>query len=223
MLHAIAYDGIPAAKIDTSEQLVIAPGQRVDVLLQAGEPGTYLLAAIPNDQGYPSPTGPFARLVVAGEPLPMPLPATLPPSPLAEIRDDEMTGSRRLTLSAIEPEYPPAADYQEFSFLVDNQRFNHDRVDQRVALNAVEEWTIVNEHQDDHVFHIHTNPFQVTHINGEPAAGRVWRDTVIVPRDGSVTFRSRFLDFTGRYVLHCHMFNHEELGMMQVVEVVDEG
>ena len=35
----------------------------------------------------------------------------------------------------------------------------------------------------------------------------------------SVTLRSRFLDFTGKYVLHCHMMNHEELGMMQVVEV----
>jgi hypothetical protein len=32
-------------------------------------------------------------------------------------------------------------------------------------------------------------------------------------------FRGRFLDFTGRFVHHCHMMNHEELGMMQVVEV----
>ena len=38
-------------------------------------------------------------------------------------------------------------------------------------------------------------------------------------RNGSITFRSRFLDFTGKYMLHCHMMNHEELGMMQVVKV----
>jgi FtsP/CotA-like multicopper oxidase with cupredoxin domain len=56
-------------------------------------------------------------------------------------------------------------------------------------------------------------------INGEKLAEREWRDTVVVPRNGSVTFRSRFLDFTGRFVHHCHMMNHEELGMMQVVEV----
>ena len=36
-----------------------------------------------------------------------------------------------------------------------------------------------------------------------------------------MTFRSRFLDFTGSFVLHCHMMNHEELGMMQVVEVYE--
>ena len=47
----------------------------------------------------------------------------------------------------------------------------------------------------------------------------VWLDTVVVPSFGSVTFRSRFLDFPGKFMLHCHMMNHEELGMMQVVEV----
>ncbi len=36
---------------------------------------------------------------------------------------------------------------------------------------------------------------------------------------GSVVLRSRFLDYTGIFMLHCHMMNHEELGMMQTVEV----
>jgi FtsP/CotA-like multicopper oxidase with cupredoxin domain len=94
-----------------------------------------------------------------------------------------------------------------------------DRVDQRVRLGAVEEWTIVNLHVDDHIFHIHTNPFQLIKMNGQPLAEPVWLDTVVLPRNGSLTFRSRFLDFTGRFVLHCHMMNHEDLGMMQVVEV----
>ena len=31
--------------------------------------------------------------------------------------------------------------------------------------------------------------------------------------------RSRFLDYTGVFMLHCHMMNHEEMGMMQTVEV----
>ena len=89
-----------------------------------------------------------------------------------------------------------------------------------MALNAVEEWTIINDDVSDHVFHIHTNPFQLTQINGEPLADPVWLDTAVVPREGSITFRTRFLDFTGKLVLHCHMMNHEELGMMQIVEIV---
>jgi FtsP/CotA-like multicopper oxidase with cupredoxin domain len=35
-----------------------------------------------------------------------------------------------------------------------------------------------------------------------------------------VTFRSRFRDFRGSFVMHCHMLAHEDLGMMQMVEIV---
>jgi len=62
----------------------------------------------------------------------------------------------------------------------------------------------------------------VTKINGRPEPRLPWRDTAIVPRQGSLTFRSRFLDYTGKFMLHCHMMNHEELGMMQMVEVYKE-
>ena len=221
LLHPIAYDGIPRSRIEGLESLEIAPGQRADVLVQAGAPGAYELQAIENDQGYPSPTGSLAHVVVEGEPVTMRLPATLPDSPLAPIADDEITGMRTITFTAIEPEVPAAATYQEFAFLIDGRRFDPDRVDQTIRLGAVEEWTVVNDDTSDHVFHIHTNPFQVMAVNGEPVSETLWRDTVIVPREGSLTFRSRFLDFTGKTVLHCHMMNHEELGMMQQIEFVE--
>ena len=35
-----------------------------------------------------------------------------------------------------------------------------------------------------------------------------------------ITIRSRFLDFTGKYVYHCHILDHEDMGMMGIVEVV---
>ena len=41
--------------------------------------------------------------------------------------------------------------------------------------------------------------------------------TVTIP--GYFTMRSRFVDFTGQYVLHCHILAHEDRGMMQLVEV----
>ncbi|MCA9877683.1 MAG: multicopper oxidase domain-containing protein [Thermomicrobiales bacterium] len=219
-LHVIARDGLSLAAVEPAPDIVLAPGQRVDFLVQAGDPGAYQLAALPNDQGYPSPEGPFATLIVAGDPLPMALPLRLPAPPLATIADAELTGRRTLTFSEWAPESPASAGYQEFAFLVDGRQFDPLRVDQTVALNAVEEWTIINDDVSDHVFHIHTNPFQLTQINGEPLADPVWLDTAVVPREGSITFRTRFLDFTGKLVLHCHMMNHEELGMMQIVEIV---
>jgi FtsP/CotA-like multicopper oxidase with cupredoxin domain len=221
LLHPIAYDGIPRSRIEGVESLVIAPGQRADVLVQAGAPGDYQLQAIANDQGYPSPTGVLAHVVVEGEPVTMRLPASLPEAPLAPIGDDEITGARTLTFTAIEPEVPAAATYREFADLIDGRRFDPERIDQSIRLGAVEEWTVVNDDTSDHVFHIHTNPFQVMAVNGEPVSEPLWRDTAIVPRQGSLTFRSRFLDFTGKTVLHCHMMNHEELGMMQLIEFTE--
>jgi FtsP/CotA-like multicopper oxidase with cupredoxin domain len=114
---------------------------------------------------------------------------------------------------------PGTEEWQKFRFMIDGKTFDPDRVDQRVRLGAVEEWTVVNETTDDHVFHIRVNDMLLTKINGEALEEPIWLDTAIVPRNGSITFRSRFLDFTGKYMLHCHMMNHEELGMMQVVEV----
>ena len=96
------------------------------------------------------------------------------------------------------------------------------RVDQRIRLGAVEEWTIVNLHKHEtRVPHPHQR-ISPSGLNGQRLVEPVWLDTVVLPRHGSLTFRSRFLDFTGRFMLHCHMMNHEELGMMQLVEVYAE-
>jgi FtsP/CotA-like multicopper oxidase with cupredoxin domain len=228
-LNPIARDGIPLSRMglsvprkpdqptDFPNALLIAPGQRIDVLVQAGKPGSYKLRAVPYDQGYSSPTGPIAHLTVEGDPLTMGLPTKLPPPPEKIIGDEEITGSRVLTFSTRSPGTP---EWRKFRFMIDGKSFDPDRVDQRIRLGAVEEWTIANEDSnDDHVFHIHVNDMLLTKINGVPLSDPIWCDTVIVPRNGSITFRSRFLDFTGKYMLHCHMMNHEDLGMMQVVEV----
>ncbi len=227
-LNQIARDGIPLSRMgltiprkpdrptDYPNAMLMVPGQRIDVLVQASAPGTYMLHGVPYNQGYEAPTGPIARVVVEGEPLPMNLPTELPPLPEKLIGDGEITGTRMLTLSQ---KSPGTEDWRGFRFLIDGKTFDPDRVDQRVRLGAVEEWTIVNEDGDDHVFHIHTNDMLLTKINGEELAEPVWLDTAAVPGNGSITFRSRFLDFTGKAMLHCHMMNHEDLGMMQVVEI----
>lgn len=95
---------------------------------------------------------------------------------------------------------------------------------QTVALNAVEEWTIHNVNGYPHPFHIHVNDSCIVKVNGEPVTP-YWADTIPVPPakdgvNGSVTFRMRFSDFHGKYVWHCHALDHEDLGMMQLVEVV---
>ena len=103
---------------------------------------------------------------------------------------------------------------------------------QMVALNAVEEWTIYNFNNIRHPFHIHVNPIYVVAINGVRLPEPYWADTIPMPFSNSppagapgaaqtsVTFRTRFLHYTGPYVMHCHMLVHEDMGMMQGVTVV---
>lgn len=51
----------------------------------------------------------------------------------------------------------------------------------------------------------------------------IWKDTLFVHSDDPVRLRTRYEDFTGKFVLHCHILDHEDQGMMQEVEVVDRG
>ena len=97
-------------------------------------------------------------------------------------------------------------------------------ITQTVPLDSVEEWTVYNMNSVGHPFHIHVNPMYVIKINGQ-AITPFWCDTLALPVGGtpsnptSITFRSRFRDFSGPYVMHCHMLAHEDLGMMQGVTV----
>src|SRR6516164_2014209 len=71
------------------------------------------------------------RVVVAGEPLPMKLPAALPKPPLEAIRDSEITGRRTVVLSAIgdPPENYPGGLWPEFIFMIDGKPFDPTGID----------------------------------------------------------------------------------------------
>ena len=95
-------------------------------------------------------------------------------------------------------------------------------------LDAVEEWTVFNMNHLAHVFHIHVNPMYIIKVNGKPIEP-YWCDTVALPTGGtsqnpsSVTFRMRFKDFVGPYILHNQRLQASDLGMIQRVTVVPSG
>ncbi|MDB9311517.1 multicopper oxidase domain-containing protein [Spirulina sp. CS-785/01] len=82
------------------------------------------------------------------------------------------------------------------------------------SLNTVEDWEITNTGVMDHPFHVHINPFEVISRNGQPEPNRAWKDTVLVPAGERVRVRIPFRDFAGKTVYHCHILDHEDLGMM---------
>jgi FtsP/CotA-like multicopper oxidase with cupredoxin domain len=71
----------------------------------------------------------------------------------------------------------------------------------------------------DHPVHLHVWPMQVVGEAGRPVEGIRRQDVVNVPARGEVTVRIAFEVFGGRTVYHCHILDHEDSGMMGVVEV----
>ena len=148
--------------------------------------------------------------------LPAALPAWDPPMlPIARQRSFAFTVDR-------------TSENEFLSFGVDGAPFTPEREIYTVQLGTAEEWTLFNAldtklHDHAHVYHIHVNPFKITKVNGVTLEKPLWRDTWVLTRKtgDSFTFESNFVDFAGRFVGHCHIVSHEDLGMMEAVEVVE--
>ena len=143
------------------------------------------------------------------------------------MRDDDDKGR-----PSTDPAKPLVGFQKEGLFTGDKPLF-----DDMIAGNF-EEWTVVNRSFSDHTFHIHQNSFLLTHVNGRPLPVPEWHDTIIVPAAqpqptvrrpvninnatfGSITFRIYFdPDTVGSFVMHCHILNHEDISMMQRLEIL---
>ncbi|MGW7043808.1 multicopper oxidase family protein [Streptomyces avermitilis] len=94
------------------------------------------------------------------------------------------------------------------------------------TLDAEEIWTVTNSTQLEHSFHLHDVPFQLISINGEDPTGvdLGWFDTYEVVGGGTIKIAMKFTDFaddTYMYMLHCHLLQHEDEGMMASLMVTE--
>jgi hypothetical protein len=105
----------------------------------------------------------------------------------------------------------------------DARRARGYRSDRVGVVGRSEKWELVA--LDGHPFHIHINPFVVcpNDSNKEPPFAH-WRDTYWVQiEDRRREILMNFRRFTGTFVEHCHKLNHEDEGMMELVELCAEG
>jgi FtsP/CotA-like multicopper oxidase with cupredoxin domain len=220
----IAQDGNTLANAVTLDSLNIATAQRRDVLVQgASRPGVYQVSYqdLQGPFGVPPPPVTMAYLVVTGPAQPpQPLPTKL--LPFVDLRNVAVDKQRTIEFQILNPPPPPPDPGNPFEtkgFVIDGKFFNPNRVDQFGRLNTTEEWTVKNSSNLTHPFHIHINPYQVIKKNGQPFEALSYEDTTPVPGGGSITFRTRFLDFPGTWVFHCHILGHEDGGMMAILQV----
>ncbi len=111
-------------------------------------------------------------------------------------------------------------------FDICGQKFDPACVNETLTLEVPEEWTLTNNSNIAHPFHIHTNPFQL--VSDGPTEFQppyIWRDTVAIPTGtptdlGHAVIRYEATEFTGEFVNHCHILGHEDRGMMHNVQTV---
>jgi len=99
-------------------------------------------------------------------------------------------------------------------WLLDGRAFDPDRIDADVRLGEIEVWRFQSDLH--HPVHVHLNPFQVLSRRnlGPGPSDNGWKDTVDLAPSESVDVAVRFADYPGRYLLHCHNLEHEDMAMM---------
>jgi len=97
-------------------------------------------------------------------------------------------------------------------------------------LGGYEVWQVINPTGMDHPFHAHLNSFQVLGITGGDAdyarlytTTPSWKDVIVVPKMGSATLLVPIKDYAGMTMFHCHILEHEDIGMMGQWEIMGQG
>lgn len=109
-------------------------------------------------------------------------------------------------------------------FFINGKTFDMERIDFQSRVGEVEEWQIFNNSHMDHPFHLHGTQFQVIQreLKGKttPEPFKAWHDTVNLKPYETVTFHVK-QSMPGVRMMHCHILEHEDLGMMANLEVIE--
>jgi len=227
--HQIGTDqGLLAAPL-LLDRVSLAPGERADLIVDfAGLDGSNVV--LKND--FATAVMQFRVTRAAGRDSSA-LPQVLRPVP--KLTESMAVKTRKLSLVEVDDLVG-----RPFQMLLNNVHWNMP-VTENPVLDSTEIWELINTTDDAHPIHLHLVRFQILDRrsfdvgaywmqNGEvkytgaamPAdpseAG--WKDTVRADPGMVTRIIARFEGFTGRYVWHCHILEHEDNEMMRPFEVV---
>ncbi len=223
-----AYPGTPAVR--TVRHVLLPPAARAEfVVTGTGRPAVLRTACF--DSGRTGDADPAADLADLVDP--DPAATASPPAPLRALGPlprnfyarPAPAPARRRTIRFTE---------DGEGFFIDGKAFGMDDMDGppsiEVRSGTLEEWTLLNETDEVHDFHIHQVHFVPLTVDGVSVLPRTWMDTVNLPArraeggryvPGTVRVLIDFRDpiVRGTFVFHCHILDHEDLGMMATIRV----
>jgi spore coat protein A len=218
--------GLLAAPVALT-RLAIAPGERADVVVDfAAHRGQRLLM---NNLFVP-----LMQFRVAAESVADP--SALPPilRSIPQIAETDAIRTRQLTLEEVDNLLGDPLVH-----VLDGKRW-HDPVSEKPVLGTTEIWELLNLTDDPHPIHLHLVRFRILDRRPIDVDARIydkkvvytgdavgpepgeegWKDTVRATPGANTRIIVKFEGYTGRYVWHCHILEHEDNEMMRPYEVV---
>ena len=206
----IASDGGYLASPVVIEQLVLAPGDRAEIIVNVGVESAALVDSTFGRVLELRPNGSASGTGMLPDKL----------ATIERISESEITVDRSFHMG-------DARNFWEFdaSWAINGVQFDMSRIDVKVQLGDTERWTLFSD-DGEHVFHPHQIQFQILAINGEPPPPEEsgWEDSVLVNAGREVVIAARFNTYAAEdtpYMFHCHILDHEDLGMMGQFLVVE--
>jgi spore coat protein A, manganese oxidase len=228
--------GLLPAPVPVS-QVILAPAERADVVIDFADYPAGTVLRLVNDAPAPFPGRPGVGVVpdvleFRVQPQPghtAPLPSTL--RPLAVLNPQAAVRTRTFELQQF---YDPCAGSV---WMINGLEW--DQITEWPVLGTSEIWSFLNFSGMAHPMHIHLVMFQVLDrqrfevVDGKivplgerlppPPAEAGWKDTVNVAPYEITRVISRFTDYAGRFPYHCHVLEHEDHDMMRQFQTVASG
>lgn len=220
-MYLVGTDGGLLDKPYYVPELLLSPGERADILVKASmSSGSYKFLSLPYSRmGMMSGQQvTLATLTYSGR-LNQNLPAMVDPDARRETIDTASLPRKQMSLSmSMSAGYINGITYTD-----------HEHCYKAMStLGDWEVWEIVNQSNMDHPFHHHVNSAQVISISGGDAnyasiytKAPAWKDVTIVPKMGRIELLMPVMDYPGMGMMHCHIIEHEDIGMMGMWHIMD--
>lgn len=218
-MYLIGADGNLLDKPYARSQVLLSPGERVDVLVKASSTkGSYKFYSMPYSRMGMMTSAQITLLTmqVSGPAAAGSIPASINPSAKRLNIDTSMYPQYTMALSMGQGQgYINGISFQG----MDDAYTIHSTVGTDM-MPSYEVWTVVNDSCMDHPFHQHVDHVQVLSVSGADssyppyASMPALKDTVLIPKMGSAKLLVPIKDFDGMTMFHCHILEHEDIGMM---------
>ncbi|MCK6590494.1 MAG: multicopper oxidase family protein [Polyangiaceae bacterium] len=198
-------------------KLLLTPGQRADVLVTpSAEQGTLqFLMWLPFDRGPTStdhrPEQLVMRLHLTQDPPGQPTAATF----AREIKPIDITQATQVNVGLTQMK-----DQDGNIVLGINGQTYANLPPFPAKIGETQVWSIGNQMDWSHPFHLHGFFFQVLDENGAPEQPLAWNDTIDVPFHSTRKIAVRFDERPGMWMFHCHILDHADAGMMGMIHLM---